>query len=98
MAARNTSVSLGDHFTDFIDKQVASGRYSSASDVIRTGLRKLEEHEEKLEWLRAEMKVAEIELADGKYREITSERWKELNREASERVANGKEADANAPR
>ena len=51
--ARNTSVSLGDHFTGFIDKRIASGRYSSASDVIRAGLRLLEEHEAGVEALRA---------------------------------------------
>ena len=51
--ARNTSVSLGDHFTGFIDTRIASGRYSSASDVIRAGLRLLEEHEAGVEALRA---------------------------------------------
>ena len=51
--ARNTSVSLGDHFASFVDEQVARGRYGSASDVVRAGLRLLEEHEMKVETLRA---------------------------------------------
>ena len=49
---RNTSVALGDHFVDFIDGQVQSGRYNSASDVVRAGLRLLEEHEAKVRTLR----------------------------------------------
>jgi antitoxin ParD1/3/4 len=50
--ARNTSVLLGDHFAGFIDESIASGRYNSASDVIRAGLRLLEEHEARVEALR----------------------------------------------
>jgi antitoxin ParD1/3/4 len=48
---RNTSVSLGDHFANFIDAQVGEGRYGSASDVVRAGLRLLEEHEAKVKAL-----------------------------------------------
>ena len=48
MMSRNTSISLGDHFVDFVDGKVEEGRYGSASDVVRAGLRLLEEHEAKL--------------------------------------------------
>jgi len=50
--ARNTSVSLGDHFDQFIAEQIDSGRYGSASEVVRAGLRLLESTESKLEVLR----------------------------------------------
>ncbi|MCB1341192.1 MAG: type II toxin-antitoxin system ParD family antitoxin [Pseudooceanicola sp.] len=50
--SRNTSVSLGDHFTGFIDAQVRSGRYSSATEVVRAGLRLLQDHEAREEALR----------------------------------------------
>ena len=42
---KNTSISLGSHFEDFVNEEVKSGRYSSVSEVIRSALR-LFEHEE----------------------------------------------------
>ena len=57
--ARNTSVSLGDHFASFVDQQVETGRYSSASDVVRAGLRLLEEHEAKVKALHDALRAGE---------------------------------------
>ncbi len=50
--AKNTSITLGDHFDGFIANQIQSGRYSSASEVIRSALRLLETQETKMNTLR----------------------------------------------
>jgi antitoxin ParD1/3/4 len=50
---KNTSFSLGDHFADFVESQVARGRYGSVSEVVRAGLRLLEDQEAQLSALRA---------------------------------------------
>lgn len=50
--AKNTSFILGDHFDAFVAAQVKAGRYKNATDVIRSGLRLLEERETRLEALR----------------------------------------------
>ena len=56
---RNTSISLGDHFGAFIAQQISQGRYGSASEVVRAGLRQLEEHEIRLATLRAALEDGE---------------------------------------
>lgn len=43
--AKNTSIAFGSHFSTFVETQIANGRYASASEVIRAGLRLLEERE-----------------------------------------------------
>jgi antitoxin ParD1/3/4 len=50
--AKNTSMSLGEHFDQFIAAQLENGRYGSATEVVRAGLRLLETEEEKLDALR----------------------------------------------
>jgi antitoxin ParD1/3/4 len=49
---RNTSISLGEHFETFVDNKVNDGRFRNASEVIRAGLRLLEEEEAKMEVLK----------------------------------------------
>jgi antitoxin ParD1/3/4 len=49
---KNTSISLGDYFENFINREIKSGRYGSVSEVIRTALRLLENEERKLNELR----------------------------------------------
>ena len=43
--ARNTSILLGEHFEEYISNKVSSGKFNSASEVIRTALRLLEDEE-----------------------------------------------------
>jgi len=45
---KNTSISLGDHFEDFLADKISTGRFKNASEVIRAGLRLLEEEEAKM--------------------------------------------------
>jgi len=56
---KNTSISLGDHFELFISKKVGSGRYNSASEVIREGLRLMEHEERKTEALKSALEIGE---------------------------------------
>ncbi|MFN8363011.1 MAG: type II toxin-antitoxin system ParD family antitoxin [Cloacibacterium normanense] len=53
---RNTSVSLGDYFENFVDNKISSGRYKNASEVIRAGLRLLEEDENRIQILKSAIK------------------------------------------
>lgn len=55
----NTSISLDDHFASFLSEQVDTGRYRSASEVVRAGLRLLEEHETQLSALRTALAAGE---------------------------------------
>ena len=64
--AKNTSITLGDHFDGFIASQIQTGRYGSASEVIRSALRLLETQETKLNTLR-QLLVAGEESGEAEY-------------------------------
>ncbi|MEM1087783.1 MAG: type II toxin-antitoxin system ParD family antitoxin [Pseudomonadota bacterium] len=53
---KNTSVTLNDHFETFIDQEIASGRYTNRSEVVRAGLRLLQDESDKLKALRAALR------------------------------------------
>lgn len=53
---KNTSISLGHYFDQFVQIQVSSGRYKNVSEVIRAGLRLLEDEETKASNLRNAIK------------------------------------------
>lgn len=66
---KNTSIVLGAHFEKFINEQIASGKYSSVSEVVRTALRVFEQEEEKARFVIDELQIGE-----------KSEKLREFNR------------------
>ncbi len=62
-----TSLSLGEHWEVFIKNEIASGRYGSASEVVRDALRKMEEHKSKLEALRIHLREGAAQAERGEF-------------------------------
>ncbi|QIM15277.1 type II toxin-antitoxin system ParD family antitoxin [Leucobacter insecticola] len=58
--ATNTSISLDEHFSSFLAREVSTGRYRSASEVVRAGLRLLEDQENQMAALRAALVAGEM--------------------------------------
>ena len=67
---KTTTVALGAHFDEFVKAIIQSGRYTNVSEVIRAGLRRLEEDEQKIAALRAAIEDGEnsgyVEIFDFK--------------------------------
>ncbi len=59
---RNTSVTLGNHFSTFIASKIENGRFESTSEAVRAGLRLLEAEESKLDLLRVTLAEGEAQL------------------------------------
>lgn len=60
------SIVVGGHYETFISDKVASGRFNNASEVVRAGLRMLEDYELRLSQVRAMVDLADAEVRDGK--------------------------------
>jgi len=62
---RNTSITLGEHYSNFINEKIALGRFQTTSEAVRAGLNLLEEQEAKLDLLRKELATGESQLDQG---------------------------------
>ncbi|CAD6879476.1 ParD protein (antitoxin to ParE) [Methylomonas albis] len=66
---RNTSITLGEHLDQYVREKIQQGRFLSVSEVVRAGLRRLEEDDQKLEAIRAKLQAGEdcpvVEAFDG---------------------------------
>ena len=80
-----TSISLGEHWEIFIRNQVSSGRYGSASEVIRDALRTLEEKKSKLEILRAHLSEGQAQAEKGNFDPVNQSREEMLKEFKTER-------------
>lgn len=75
--ARNTSILIGEYYESFINSQIATGKYNSVSEVVRTALRQFEQEE-----IQTKSLIAELELGEksGKIRNFNrTENLKRLN-------------------
>lgn len=75
--ARNTSILIGEYYENFINRQIATGKYNSVSEVVRAALRHFEQEEIQTKSLIAELEVGE---RSGKIKNFNrTENLKELN-------------------
>ena len=57
--SKNTSISLGGYFDDFVKNSIEAGKFKNVSEVIRAGLRLLEKEETKIDILSSELELGE---------------------------------------
>jgi antitoxin ParD1/3/4 len=62
-----TSLSLGEHWEVFIKNEIATGRYGSASEVVRDALRHMEEHNARLAALREHLAEGAAQARRGEF-------------------------------
>lgn len=62
---RNTTITLGDHFSEFVEDRINAGRFETVSEAVRAGLRLLEVDEAKLEFLRQRLARGVAQAVNG---------------------------------
>jgi len=67
----NTSLTLGPHWEKFVKRQIASGRYASASEVVRAALRELEDRGNRLKALQDHLAEGAAQAREGKFVELS---------------------------
>lgn len=87
-----SSYSIGDHYEAFAKKLVASGRYASVSEVLRDGLRLMEEREALREWKLSELQKAIKDGLEGPFEEYTDS--EDIKREGRRLLAERRRSDA----
>lgn len=87
------SVALGEHFEKFVADQVVHGRYNNESEVVRAGLRLLEEHELRLMELRALIDEGDRAYAEGKFTVVSN-----ATDHAAEIASRGRERSKSKPK
>ena len=93
-----TSYSVGKHFQAFIERLIASGRYSTASEIIRDGLRMIEEREQSREAKLEALRAAIQEGLDSPSEEVDIEDWiEDVKRRGRERLAAERDGKQDTP-
>ena len=93
-----TSYSIGKHFEGFIERLIESGRYSTASEVIRDGLRLIEEREQSREAKLEALRAAIQEGLDSPSEEVDIDEWiEDVKRRGRERLAAERDGKQGTP-
>ncbi len=72
MSNAKKSFVVGDHYEFFIANKISTGRFNNASEVVRAGLRMLEDYETRLNEVRLLVDAADAQIQDGKGIEFAS--------------------------
>ncbi len=76
--SKSTSFNLGEHFDAFIKERIAMGRYGNKGEMMRAGLRLLEQEEKKLDLLRQHLAEGEAQTQQGEFVSVDKDHFKQI--------------------